>query len=403
LRESIFSALSVVIQRHSILSAIPVDEDSTTPYFARLREINLEDAVTFFTRQKPFNRYGPDPELDSLLEKQHNINFKTSYGTLPFWRLLVLTNPKLEKEFVASFIYHHALGDGASGIAFQKHFHSTLAAAPAPLKSKIIYPPKTPLLPNLELLHPLPTPPPSPPSSTPTTLWTAGPIHLPLQSLFQSLVLPADLTQRLLHACRVHNTTITPTLAVLVARALAQLLPPGFTHMHCTLPVSIRHWLPQDVVTEDAMGVWIDALSIPYARADLLEGFPWEEARRGRDVVRRYLESGGQRINVARIKQRRDMRGTFLAMVGRERDSSFEISNLGVLRGGEGEGRWKTGRWRFSRSAFVAGGAFSIGVITGTDGCLCLGFSWQEGVIDRALIGDVVEMVRVEIEHLAGE
>lgn len=150
------------------------------------------------------------------------------------------------------------------------------------------------------------------------------------------------------------------------------------------------------------MGVWIDALSIPYARADLLEGFR-EEARRGRDVVRRYLESGGQRINVARIKQRRDMRGTFLAMVGRERDSSFEISNLGVLRGGEGEGRWKTGRWRFSRSAFVAGGAFSIGVITGTDGCLCLGFSWQEGVIDRALIGDVVEMVRVEIEHLAGE
>jgi hypothetical protein len=99
----------------------------------------------------------------------------------------------------------------------------------------------------------------------------------------------------------------------------------------------------------------------------------------------------------------RDMRGMFLVMVGRERDSSFEISNLGVVRGGEREGRWKMGRWRFSRSAFIAGGAFSIGVITAIDGCLCLGFSWQEGVVDRGLIRDVVEMVRVEIEHLAGE
>ena len=407
-KEAIFSALSVVIQRHPILSAIPVDEDSASPYFARLPEINLEDAVMFLTRQTLYDGYSQDVELDSVLEKQHNTDFKTNYGTVPFWRLIILKSPNSEIEFVASFIYHHALGDGASGVAFQKHFISAMTSASAPLRSNIISPPTSPLLPNLELLHPLPIPPPSP-SSTPPTPWTGGHIRLPMKSFFQTLVLPQDITTRFLHTCRAHKTTLTSTLPVLTARVLAHLLPLESPDLKCIIPVNIRRFLPPNSVADDDMGVWIDAISITYhsAEEDAQDSeSTWDEARRSRAVISAYIASDGQRINVAQMKQRGDMRKVFLSTVGHERDSSFEVSNLGAVSAGERareEGGWRMGRCGFSRSAFAAGGVFSIGAITGCDGCLCLGFSWQEGVVGERLMKDVIEGVRKEIEHVVGQ
>jgi hypothetical protein len=115
-------------------------------------------------------------------------------------------------------------------------------------------------------------------------------------------------------------------------------------------------------------------------------------------VISKYLASDGQRINVVRINQCGDMREVFVSMVGQPRDSSFDVSNLGVVWADEGvNGTWKMGRCGFSRTAFAAGGVFSIGAITGYDGCLCLGFSWQEGVIEGRLMEDILAGVRMEV------
>jgi hypothetical protein len=142
IKENVLSAVAIVIRRHPILSAIPVDEDSTTPYFARLPTINLDNTVTFIARKKPFPKSDRDQELDNLLEVQHNTSFKANYGCLPFWRLIVLTNSESERDFIACFIYHHSLGDGISGVIFQKHFEAALAAGSAPLTSNMVYPPQ---------------------------------------------------------------------------------------------------------------------------------------------------------------------------------------------------------------------------------------------------------------------
>jgi hypothetical protein len=147
LKDAIFSALSILIHKHPILSAIPVDEDTSHPYFARLTSINLLDALTFMSRQMPLQENERDVELDEILEVQHNTPFKRNYGSVPFWRVIILTNPFTETEFVACFIFHHALGDSTSGIAFHNDFLSALQAGPAPFPSSIIYPPKTNLLP----------------------------------------------------------------------------------------------------------------------------------------------------------------------------------------------------------------------------------------------------------------
>jgi hypothetical protein len=37
-------------------------------------------------------------------------------------------------------------------------------------------------------------------------------------------------------------------------------------------------------------------------------------------------------MNVAQMKQRGDMREVFLSLVGQGRDSTFEVSNLGMVK-----------------------------------------------------------------------
>jgi hypothetical protein len=334
MKETIYSALEVVIQRHPILSAITVDENTSHPYFARLPVINIENAVTFITRKSQTAQGWRDTELDELLQAQHNVPFKSDYGSVPFWRLIILTNPGANHEFVASFIYHHALGDGASGIAFHKHFCSALSSN-APLSSKIINSPGQPLLLNLELLHPLP------------------------------------------------------------------LLPGHFAEVECTIPVNIRHWLPASI-DNDSFGTWIDATSLYFRRAQASE-FSWDEARRSREQIMAYLASEGQAINVAKFKTIPDMREFFQSRVGKERNSSFDVSNLGVVKAASEDSEWEIGRTVFSRSAWVTGSAFTVGVVTGGDGCLVLGFVWQEGVVGREIVDGVVEMVERQVDILVLE
>jgi len=404
LKDIIFSALSAVILRHPILSAVPLDEDTSTPYFARLPKINLDDAVAFFVRELPIFENERDIELDNILEAQHNVSFKENYGSRPFWRLIVLKNGSSRNEFVASFIFHHALGDGTSGMIFHKHFLSALHTVPAPLPNTIIQPPTTPLLPPLEQLHPLPIPTPSPTPYTPHNLWTAGPISLPNTGTFHSLTLPPTTTSLFLQACRAHSTTITSTLPVLIATSLIQFLPSKFKSLECTIPVTLRRWLP-DFINEDVMGVWIDAFSAYYSRENLKsEGFPWEEARRTKGVIGEYLASEGESINVAKFGRIADMREFFLGRVGKERTSSFDVSNLGVMPIVQYEGtQWKVGRVVFSRSAFASGSTFSTGVVSGGDGTMVLGFCWQREVVDRELIEAVIEEVEEGIERIALE
>ncbi|KAF2715545.1 hypothetical protein K504DRAFT_422419 [Pleomassaria siparia CBS 279.74] len=116
----IFAALRRVIAEHSILSAVSLNEGASYPeaYFARLPSIDLRTCVTFPTRKTAVPGDGEgDAELDALLAEQHNINFRDHVGTKPFWRLVVLCAPNAKKEFTATWIFHHGLADGTSGVS----------------------------------------------------------------------------------------------------------------------------------------------------------------------------------------------------------------------------------------------------------------------------------------------
>lgn len=96
----------------------------------------------------------------------------------------------------------------------------------------------------------------------------------------------------------------------------------------------------------------------------------------------------------------------FLSKVGKRRESSYEVSNLGVFKNwkneelekhGKGPGV-EIGRMVFTQSANVTGSAFEVSAITGGDGCLVLGISWQKGVVEDILIEKVMETVKMGVK-----
>ena len=150
---------------------------------------------------------------------------------------------------------------------------------------------------------------------------------------------------------------------------------------------------------EEVIGVYIDAFSASYTRSDLQHS-PWAEARRSKDLITSYLQN--EEINVSKMKKIPDMVKFFQDKIGKDRGTSFDVSNLGFMRVEEGEG-WGIGKMVFSRSASVVGSAIAVAVVTGGDGALTVGFCWQEGAVKRHLIEGLVEGVRVGIERAASE
>lgn len=389
----IFLAVAEVIQKHPILSAIPVDEDTASPYFARLPVIDLSRVISFVTRSQLVVSGGKDNDLDSLLQDQHNTNFKADYGVLPFWRLIVLQDPSEQREFTACFIFHHSLGDGASGLVFHKSLLAAMNMVENVIDSEtlqtVVESLDMPLLPSLESLHPLPIPATSDRSFTTTSVkeWTGDVIRLPCETRFKSLSISADNSTAFIQSCKQNGTTVTSALPALFASILFHILPPTIEALSCVIPVSLRRWLPSDI-TNDTMGVWIDAFQVPFFHStnNQLFGMDWQQAQLCQSAIKAYLAHGGNAINVARFKNIPDISSIFTSKIGQPRDSAYEVSNLGVFNASGVESGWQSSRIVFSRSAFASGSAIAVSAVSGVDGAMSLGFTWQVGVVEEEVV-----------------
>ncbi|KIW22442.1 uncharacterized protein PV07_12327 [Cladophialophora immunda] len=432
LKERIYKALGDVITRHPILSSIVVDEHTQDPHFIRLPEIDLDKCVHFQARHLNYDADADgerDVELDELLSAQHGVPYEPPS---PFWRVYILTSSVHPSHFTVSFFYHHAIGDGNSGMAFHRTFHTALSQSlsipPSDLSStSIILSPSTPLLPSLESLHPLPV---STWhlltilfkhkiwSSRDPGLWTGFKCTTPLgRPGARHLAFSASATTAFKNICRENDTTITGALQTLIAGALFAHLPEKFTKVACSGALSARRFLPADAgITDDSMGVWVLDMSDTYARdcfvphgdpekgvCDLL---PWTEAQRSRQNIERVLSLKGHNAGVGMLRYVNDyQQELFVSKVGKDRDSSFELSNLGLFKPAgrvEGDSGVEIGRMVFTQSAGVTASAIEVSVVTGADGCLVLGVTWQKGIVEDDLVENVIKSVKEEVKRLGG-
>ncbi|KAF2728216.1 hypothetical protein EJ04DRAFT_581496 [Polyplosphaeria fusca] len=426
LQAIIFEALRAVIKTHPILSAIPLDEDKPETYFARLPSINLDTCVTFVERKASIPSHNEsDQELDALIQAQHNLAFKDSIGTKPFWRLVVLHPTSSTTNFTLIWVFHHALADGTAGLIFHRTFVSALRSLPPALPEEsnpLVTPPSTPLIPPLEDLHPLPLsfwfilktlwgswfP------SRPASLWTGSSIPSPpaQSSNLRTLILSASTTEKLLALSRANKTSLTATLETLVASAVFTLLDQKHTTLRVDGPISLRRFLTlkdQGQGIEDALGTFTGQYFHTHTRAsEAGDAISWPEARAVRSSITTELAKNGKDSTVGLLRWVSDLQKFFEEKVGQPRGGTFELSNVGVFeaRGGgnkgENEESWRIGRVVFSQSMGTTGPAFSCSVVTGADGCCVLAFNWLEEGPGELDVEKVMQEVRKRIDAFAG-
>lgn len=410
-KDYIYRACASLIQKHPILSAIPVGEDTNETYFARLPEVDLDQPVSFQKRSSAFpGENEKDIELEELLNIQHNTLFP---APRPHWRLSVLLDAENKRRFTAAFVFHHGIADGTSAKAFHKTFLEAMHTASEPSKEtkRVVPSPSTPLLPNLEAVHPMTISIPYMASVLfkhkiwswrDPGLWTGSEIRMPSQTKMRHLVIPQSLATVFKQTCRQNNTTITAALQVIVARALFAQVPDTVSQVQCSGALSSRRWLP-DIITDDSIGVWIQDYNESYMRHDILgDSFPWDEAKRSRKTIEGVLSLQGKNASPNMLKYINDFhQELFMSSIGQQRKATFEMSNVGFLSAGSDSSKPQVGRMLFSQSASVTGCATEVSVVMGGDGCLVLAFSWQKGVLDDDLVSSSMEFVEKELHGFA--
>ncbi|KAJ5824893.1 hypothetical protein N7447_007233 [Penicillium robsamsonii] len=417
-KDYVYQACEAAILEHPSLSAIVADDHTQDPYFVRLPEINLDQAVSFQDRKPGLlgteadGEPAPDLDLQTLLATQHNTPFRAPN---PFWRICILRNIDDERQFTVAFVYHHAIGDGTSGKAFHQTFLRALRTVDSPDQTKsVIKSPGLPLLPNLEIVHPGSL---SLPylakklfqakiySRRPTGLWTGSKVLVPSQTRLRLVPFSKLLVTTVRDRCRVEGTTITALLQTIVARSIFAHIPPEFTLLACTGALSSRRWLPE-VITDESMGVWVQDYEETYSRAAvaLSDGsFPWEETRRSRKTIQSVLKMEGKNASTSLLQFVDDFQDELcFSKVGKDREKSFEVSNVGVLNPQTNPDLPSIQGMVFSQCASVMGNAIELSVVTGGDGCLVLAVSWQQGVVEADLVNQVIESTKQDLYSIDG-
>jgi hypothetical protein len=416
----IYAALRIVIAKHPKLSTVPLNEEKAYPdvYFARLPTIDLTTCVEFQERTKAVPQDGHvDEELDEVIHEQHSYNFKRDAGTKPFWRLVILTSESDERTFTATWTFHHALSDGGSALLFHETFLTSLNHLDMmPNDDPNVKSPSMPLPLAFEDLHPMTISwsyffgtlakiiLPSYFNKRPDKLWTGNPVpsEIPSPPLFnfRTVIFSAYITKRLAQISRKQGVSLTCTLEALLAASLFTHLPADqFDKVKFSNPMSMRRFLkdvPDDQMT-NALEYTHDRPS-PQAPDDksksaVLQNFSWSDAHGVKSAIASEVAKAGADNPIALLKYVSNMHDFFRSTLGKPRQASMELSNIGMFKNKDSgeDGKWKIGRVTFSQCPNPTGAAICASVVTGVDGNLSVNFCWFEGAVEREFVERVVE------------
>lgn len=395
----LYSALGIVVGRHPMLSAVPIDGAEDTAYWARLPVVDLAAALDV--------RAGIDSikDMERLLEDEHNKRFVSPDGIsgIPYWRVVLILGHEEEAEittFSLVFVYHHAVGDGLSGLVFHRALQAAISELPSPVPEPVattVIAPSSPPPPALEDLHKFAVsnwhllralyhdwfPP-----SVPPGLWTGAVITTPLRTRIRILHVPASTVTALGARCRAGKTSVTALMISLAAAAFFDALPDSATEIISSAPVSARRWTPPSLDLENAIGVWVTETPAQhhYRGEDV-----WSTADRVFTAIQNTVSSRGTDTSVALLPWVSSYKKFFDSKPGLNRAATLEISNLGRAPDQKG--------LMFSQSASVTGHAVEVSVATAGDG-MRVTWCWQEGVVEESIVDGMLRRVD---ERIAAE
>jgi hypothetical protein len=415
-------ALEQVVAQHSTLDIGVLSASARQPSWIRLADIDLASVVRFET----------NGNTKKLMQQEHSRPFKDAERK-PLWRLVVnvLDEPQDEDEVVidVGFFFSHAISDGKGGVAFHASLLSALqnllsstASNSNPARAKVhnsttITPLPLPLLPAMETVISLTITPWHMVSTligtlmpAPTGLWTGPPITCPASGLpmtnISTLYTPADTATKISNLCRTNKTSVTALITVLIARILASTYPSS-TLFSAAIAISLRRFFP--TISDRDMVAYTSAVSLRFSSSSSCnpsQPLNWDAVR---DCKRQIDAVAGSPKNQysAFLKLLGDFRGFLLKKVGKARDASFEVSNLGLvdlddiarLESGK-ETKVRCERLLFSQSANVTGTAYVFSIVTLKNREMGIACSWQEGILNESEVAGVMSRIEKDMGDL---
>ncbi|KAE8396018.1 alcohol acetyltransferase [Aspergillus alliaceus] len=397
----LFGALSILISKHPDTVSYPCWGRYTKSLFCSTSQ-NLSEVVECIDENTQPRSSDWREELDNVLEDQHNRPFETLPNqTLPFWRICVLEEHSTPTHFTLIFIFHHSLMDTQSALSFHEELERYMAQDTGAEVPDMISTPSTPLPPPLEDLHTLPIsqdylrsqekqhfPPPD--------SWTGAPQSLPVKTRFSSLWLSPAETHNLVNMSKNEQTSVTGALQTLITTSVFTVLPSTYRTLQVDCAVSLRRFLLENI-TATPLGCYVGSFSMEYRR---MTSFSWSEARRTKAIIEQIIEKKGGDMSVGYLRFIPDLHLWMRQKLGRKRMSAFELSNVGRIPASRGRLQYEIASMLFSQGASACSAAIKVSAVTGRDGRLVLGFTWQEGVVEGDMVEQIIRVLKGEVEGL---
>ena len=436
-RDVLETAVANVVLDTPSLSVGIVGQDTSAPRFVQRRSVNLEDHFEYLERANADSDI-QDTALIDILEAQHDRSWP-GIENRPPWKLTAIVRGGASEDGLlvldAVFAVHHAIADGRSTALFHTKLLEELNHAPDPParpSGHILNIPGARELvsPQEELVRFTTTC-----SFLVQTLWRElGPAWLqgqrpaapwtgksiarePCRTKLKLFTVPADAVMGVLAACRANQTTLTPLLHALALASFAGRLPPEEAHaFQSSTPIDLRPVIDgssQPGGNRRLFGVFVtgqahafDSSVVAALREGLSEDGIWRVAADlGRSMKQRVASLPKDDI-ISMLGYVTDWQKFWLSKLGKPREHTWEVSNIGSMPGGHGEsqesagatGGWKIQRSTMSQGATVSGAAVSISVagVTGAEVGIALG--WQEGIIET----EIVDGVAADLEAWLG-
>ncbi|KAK4197504.1 alcohol acetyltransferase [Triangularia verruculosa] len=390
------------------------DEETSSPYFVYLPAINLQLHLGYLEIAGDF-----EAGLIQKLQDQHDQYF-SDIAHRPPWRVTIVSNPHQEDEllnFEVIFAVHHSIADGRSTAMFHTKLLDELSSPskrPIQLSNHVLS-----ISPDRELTPPLEEVveftqswsflfgtlfrelgPAWLSGSSMAVPWTGKSIAPePFQTHLRLVTVPAAAAPSVLAACRGHGTTLTPLLHALVLASLAKIIPVKDTHAFCSsTPIDLRPFASGNPLSKHngmiPFGVLVTT-QMHHFEPDEIRG-SWDEADIWRTAVslkgriREHLETVPKDDIISMLSWVSDWRKFWLSKVGTSRQNTWEVSNIGSIRGvsdiNQSQPGWRIRRSIMSQGATVAGAAIGVNVAGVTGGDICITLSWQEGIVETNLV-----------------
>lgn len=423
-------ALGRLILRLGGLRVGIIKENTNQASFVSVASMNLGDFIEWETVTGSSQAQYDARVLEATKSRLEQL--WPDVASRPPWKLLVVQNGASAPGKVALdmvFTTHHALADGKSTMVFHNGLLRELnsdSPPPAGLKSHVLSFDRPPVLapPQQELIQfriswvfflqtlwkefgpswLKPRPPVEP--------WAGKVITLePHRLNLRLLSIEPEVVKSLVSTCRTHGATLTAIIHVLVLASVTKRVPaevaPAFSS---ETPIGLLPWAKSapgvdidltsmlSVLNTSSNKVW-DADTVADLRRrvrevddGLEEDLIWPLAAMWRAEMRTKLASLPNDDVCGLMDYVTDWQKRWEGKIGQKRDATWEVSNIGLIKGiaDEGQGGWTIQRSFFTQPAFLAGPAFAVNVTGVEGGEVTLTLNWQGGVIDDSVVDGVV-------------